>query len=123
MFFVIGVNQGKKELDFSSVITCPFCGNFGRARIFAVYSQLMLFFIPTFKWGKRYYLKMDCCGAVYELDQEKGKQIEDGFSADLSSVDLKLVRHGASYAKTYCVNCGREIDSSFEFCPYCGKRI
>ena len=123
MFFVIGINQGKKELDYSAVISCPFCHSYGKAHLVAVYSQLLLFFIPTFKWGKKYYLKMDCCGAVYELDQEKGKQIENGFSADISVDDLKLVQRGSDVSLMYCVNCGREIDSSFEYCPFCGKKI
>ena len=33
--------------------------------------------MPTFKWGKKYYVKASCCGSVFELSEEKGKAIAD----------------------------------------------
>ena len=28
------------------------------------YTSLSLFFIPVFKWGKKYYVKTSCCGST-----------------------------------------------------------
>ncbi|MDO5137428.1 MAG: zinc ribbon domain-containing protein [Oscillospiraceae bacterium] len=123
MFFVIGINQGQKDLNYSAVIRCGSCGSYSRAQLFVTYSQLLLFFIPTIRWGKRYYVKMACCGSVYELDREKGKQIENGMTADIAPEDLILVRGGRQPSVMYCNNCGKELDRSYSFCPYCGERI
>ena len=123
MFFVVGINQGQKELDYSFVTSCPSCSSYGRAQIFVLYSQLLLFFIPTIKWGKRYMVRLNCCDSLFELNKEKGKQIESGFSVSISPEDLTLVQKGSFSSKTYCTNCGSELDSSFEYCPHCGEKI
>ena len=123
VFFVIGINQGQKDLNYSAVIRCGSCGSYSRAQLFVVYSQLLLFFIPTIRWGKRYYVKMACCGSVYELAREKGKQIENEMTADITPDDLVLVQGGRQASVTYCNNCGRELDRAYSFCPYCGEKI
>ena len=31
-----------------------------------------MFFMPTFKWGKKYFVKSSCYGSIFELNEEKG---------------------------------------------------
>ena len=49
--------------------------SYGRYQVFMTYMYFSFFFIPLFKWNRRFYVKMSCCGAVYELDPEKGKAL------------------------------------------------
>ncbi len=123
MFFVIGINQGQKDMNYSVAVRCGSCGSYSRAQLFLTFSQLLLFFIPTFKWGKRYLLRMSCCGALYELDKEKGKLIENGISVDITQDDLTLIQTGRHTSTMYCTNCGKQLDRSYSFCPYCGEKM
>lgn len=38
-----------------------------RYQVYMTYMYFSFFFIPLFKWNKRFYVKMSCCDAVYEL--------------------------------------------------------
>ena len=70
MLFIMGITNGRKDFDHNQVMTCPICGAYGSFRVFMTYTVLSLFFIPTFKWGKRYYVETTCCNSIYELDPE-----------------------------------------------------
>ena len=96
------------------------------------YMYFSFFFIPLFKWNKRFYVKMSCCDAVYELDPEVGKALLHGQQADIKSSDLTLVQEGrrrgyydSGIYKTWkkCGNCGYETEEDFEYCPKCGRRL
>ena len=96
------------------------------------YLYFSFFFIPLFKWNKKFYVKMSCCEAVYELDPEKGKALARGQQADITQADLTLVQEGnrrSSYADgsykvwKHCVRCGDETEEDFEYCPKCGGRL
>ena len=96
------------------------------------YMYFSFFFIPLFKWNKKFYVKMSCCEAVYELDPEKGKALARGQQADITQADLTLVQEGnrrSSYENgSYkvwkkCVRCGYETEEDFEYCPKCGGRL
>lgn len=78
MFFMMGITDGRKDLDFSQQMICNVCGRYGRYQGFMTYTVLSLFFIPCFKWNKHYYVTTSCCGSMYELDSEIGKEIECG---------------------------------------------
>ena len=54
MFFIMGITEGRKDFDFSQTVICDSCGKYGRYQVFMIYTVLSLFFIPTFKWNKRY---------------------------------------------------------------------
>lgn len=133
MFFMIGVTPGRKDLPLDQLVICGRCGRYGRYRVFMTFTQLLLFFIPCLKWGKRYYVEMSCCGALYELDPEAGEQIARGSRTEIRQGDLTLVRDGngsgsrqaGTGAKRMraCPACGYETEEDFTFCPKCGERL
>lgn len=63
------------------------------------YMYFSFFFIPLFKWNKRFYVQMSCCSAIYELEPEIGKAILRGEEPAITSADLHLVQEG-KYTRT-----------------------
>ena len=49
MFFMMGITDGRKELNYSQTEICSVCGCYGRYQVFMTYTVLSLFFIPCFK--------------------------------------------------------------------------
>lgn len=78
MFFIMGVSQGQKKLNFDQLIVCGRCGRYGHLEVYMVYSYLSLFFIPVLKWGRRYYVRTTCCNASVEHGCRAGKKIQRG---------------------------------------------
>lgn len=122
MLFIMGITEGRKDFDYSQMITCDSCGRYGRYQVFMLYTVLSLFFIPTFKWNKRYYVQTSCCGTIYELDPEIGKRIASGEDVQIKPQDLTMVNSGRGFFK-HCNNCGYETAEDFDFCPKCGMRF
>ncbi len=121
MFFVIGVNDRKEELEYDGLMTCDLCGAMGRFNVFMVCSVLYLFFIPVFRWNRRYYVETSCCHALYELDYEKGEAIGRGERVEIYEEDLRLLNRGQRYKK--CAFCGYQTSEDFDYCPKCGNRF
>ena len=122
MFFIIGISDKRKDIEFAQLIPCRACGNYGRYSVFMTYTVLSLFFIPTIKWNRRYYVRTSCCGRIYELDPQIGKRIERGERVEIVDDDLKdSGRRGRVY-KT-CHNCGYFTYEDFDFCLKCGERL
>lgn len=128
MFFIMGINQGTKEIPYSgALIICDKCGRYGRYQIFMTYMCLSLFFIPMFKWNRKYYVKTSCCGTVYELDPQAGKRIARGEPLAITPDLLTLVNTGHDRASwetvKRCAGCGYETSEDFEYCPRCGRKF
>ncbi|MBP5595893.1 MAG: zinc ribbon domain-containing protein [Pseudobutyrivibrio sp.] len=123
MFFVMGITDGRKDIDFAQTVICDNCGKYGRYQVFMLYTVLSLFFIPTFKWNKRYYVQMSCCGTVYELNPEIGRRIAAGEDLQIRPEDITKVNQGRNYGLKHCNNCGYETAEDFEFCPKCGMHF
>ena len=85
MIFIGGISQGQKILDYVKTVICDRCGGYGRYQVYMTYMYFSFFFIPLFKWNKRFYVKMSCCDAVYELDPEVGKALLHGQQADIKN--------------------------------------
>lgn len=94
MFFIMGMSQGQKQLDFNQTMICGVCGSYGRYEVFMTYMYFSFFFIPLFKWNKRYYVQTSCCGSVYELDPQKGRMIEYGQQVTIGPGDMILRQNG-----------------------------
>lgn len=77
-----------------------------------------MFFIPVFKWGKRYCVRTTCCDAVVEIDRELGRQIERGQVRALPETIIPA--NDADTGKKRCRVCGFETEEDFQFCPKCG---
>lgn len=124
MFFMMGITDGRKVFDFTQTVICNICGKYGRYQVFMTYTVLSLFFIPCFKWNKRFYVQTSCCNTLYELDPEIGKRIAKGESLEIQPDDLTKVNI-PGYYNTYkrCSNCGYETNEDFEFCPKCGIKF
>lgn len=88
------------------------------------YTVLSLFFIPVFKWNRHYYVKIICCGTLYELDPEIGKRIERGEQTDIQPGDMRQIYTESSYSGyKRCSQCGYETAEDFDYCPKCGTRF
>lgn len=122
MFFIIGINSDEKKLDFSQMVICSRCGKYGRYEVFMHYMVLSLFFIPLFKWNKKYFVRSKCCNSVYELPKELGQRIARGEKIEISEEDLIWLRGGHKVSR-HCGRCGFATDEEFEFCPKCGEKL
>lgn len=122
MFLMLGINDERKDLDFSQMMICDACGAYGRYMVFMTYTVLSLFFIPCLKWNRRYYVRTSCCSRMYELDREIGAAITRGEQVEIRPEHLKEMP-GQGYSLRRCANCGYSTEEDFEFCPKCGKRF
>lgn len=124
MFFMMGITDGKKDLQFTQTIVCNICGRYGRYNVFMTYTVLSLFFIPCFKWNKHYYVKTSCCNTLYELNPEIGKAISRGEQVEILPEYLTKINQGnKGYVYKRCNNCGYETTEDFEYCPKCGIKF
>ncbi len=125
MLFIMGITDGRKDLSFHQVVTCPACHKYGSYRVFVVYTVLTIFFIPIFKWNRRYYVETGCCGTIYELNTDKGRCIERGEPVEIEPDDLERqgAYGGSGYGQKTCMYCGFSTAEDFDFCPKCGKRF
>lgn len=46
MFFICGMSQGKKLLDYTKTVICGLCGGYGRYQVFMTFRYVSVFFIP-----------------------------------------------------------------------------
>ena len=95
MIFIGGISSGMKQIEYMKTVICSRCGAYGRYQVFMTYMYFSFFFIPLFKWNRRFYVKMSCCGAVYELDPEIGRKLLRGMDAEIRETDLTLCRDGS----------------------------
>lgn len=122
MFFIMGITQGKKKLNFDQLIVCQSCGRYGHLEVYMIYSCLSLFFLPVFKWGRRYCVRTTCCDKVVTIDSELGRQIERGQITSLPE-DIIPAASQPDYRRKHCDGCGFETEEDYSFCPKCGRRL
>ncbi len=122
MFFIFGVSNKEKELDFTQTIICPSCGSYGRYEVFMTYTFFSLFFIPIFKWNKKYYIRTSCCKSLYIIDTDLGRRIERGENIVIQESDLHLINVNYNRER-HCPSCNYKIDPEYEYCPKCGTKI
>lgn len=130
MFFIgiFGIQNKQKELRQIQNIICKACGTMSSYTLIKAYSCFEFFFIPLFRWGETYYLKDRHCGAVFEISKELGKRLESGEDVSINDWDLRQINSDYNYGYgnsgyVICRKCGREVDSSYEYCPYCGEKL
>lgn len=129
MFFIMGVNQGRKNLVYHQMVVCERCGQYGRYEVVMTYMYLSLFFLPLFQWKKRYFVKTSCCHSLYQLDPRVGKAIAKGKEAEITPKDLVLIQKGMDARQEaknhkFCIHCGyATTDEDFAYCPKCGNLL
>ncbi len=122
MFFAIGIADRREELDYDAgMMTCDACGAYGRFRVFMISTVLYLFFIPVWRWNRRYYAETSCCHTLYELEASAGEAIAKGERIMISAADLKLIGRERPYKR--CAYCGYGTSEDFDYCPKCGNRF
>ncbi|MBR5047628.1 MAG: zinc ribbon domain-containing protein [Eubacterium sp.] len=119
MFFMMGIVNKEKKLDFDQLEVCRACGRYGHLEVYMTCMVLSLFFIPVLRWKKRYYVRMTCCGAVTEIDKELGRRIEKGLVSSLDAEDLHF--YLTEDSRRHCSNCGFTTEEDYAYCPRCGK--
>lgn len=117
MFFIgiLGIDNKSKEIKELKNVTCSHCESLGTVKLIKNYSYFHIFFIPIFKWNESYYLLCNKCNSTYIIPSYKGKAIEKGENIELTYWDLNKVNNT-------CKSCGKELDSNYEYCPYCGEK-
>lgn len=120
MFFIFGVSTKEKDLEFSQTTVCSSCGSYGRLEAFMTYSYFSLFFIPLFKWNKKYFVRSTCCGSIYSIDKDLGQDIERGTISSIDESDLNPIN--IKYTKQ-CPKCNYPIEECFQYCPKCGEKL
>lgn len=119
MFFIMGISQGEKKLNFNQLAVCRCCGKYGHMEVVMLYSYLSLFFIPVLKWGKRYFVRMSCCGESVEIDKELGRKIHRGEVTRLPEDIIPHKQYKDGFKK--CGRCGFATEEDYLYCPKCGN--
>ncbi len=126
MFFMIGLTSGRKDLGTIPMTICSQCGSYGRLEVFMTFTQLLLFFIPCFKWNKKYYARSSCCQTIFEINPETGRHLERGEEIILTPEDLYPTQNRAyDYMppEYICDHCGYHTREDFRYCPKCGNQL
>jgi endogenous inhibitor of DNA gyrase (YacG/DUF329 family) len=122
MFFFIAVVSGREELGPRRCGRFPCCGTVGAAApVTCVFQRFILFFIPLFRFGRRYFVSCPNCGAVYEIEPEEGRRIERDPAAEIDPERMHRVSSGR--AANFCPNCGSPVPLDARYCPRCGTRL
>ena len=122
MFFIgiFGVQNKTGQIASEAAVICPVCGRYGRYDILRSYYYFHVFFIPLWRWNKRYYIKTHCCSRVCELDQDIGSKIEAGRAVIIEREHIHCADRAAAPS---CPNCSARLDPGFVYCPYCGSSL
>lgn len=125
MFFIMGISNGRKELDYApnSIHICKKCASYCRYKVYCTYMVLTVFFIPLFKWSKEYYVECSGCGTVFSLNKNLGKSIEHGADIIISADDIEEISCYQDNQYKKCPKCGYMAEKGFEFCPKCGEKF
>lgn len=118
MFFfgIFGIQDKKKTIkDFSGII-CPDCNKYSRAELITSYRYFHFFFIPIFKWNRKYYILLRCCGNIYEVDDEYAREL-------INSDDIDFNRLYKITKSNLCPSCRNHINPAYRYCPFCGKPL
>lgn len=121
MFFITGVRGGKKAYPLGGAVICNACRAYGRYTMVMSYSEFTFFFIPVFKFGKKYYIYANCCESVYEIDSALGRRIAKGEEIQIRKEDLREIP-GHNYHFYRCGQCSYMSREAFDYCPKCGRQ-
>ena len=93
MFFIgiFGITQKEYDLDYEYSGVCEKCGEIYKYEVIVAYNCFHFFFIPIFKWGRKYYAHKMCCDEYYEINEETGKQIEKGNNVILNHTNMNRI--------------------------------
>ncbi len=121
MFFVgiFGIQPGRKQIGEGTGV-CPSCGAYDRYEIDETYNYFHIFFIPVWKWNKRYFLRTRCCRRRLELDPDVGRRIAQGERIQIRSEHI--ISPQDEHDVSVCQSCGSLLRPEYRFCPRCGTQ-
>ena len=122
VFFFFGIMPVEKRLPYTLGGICSHCGQACDYEVYLVANCFSLFFIPLFRFGKKYLVRMSCCGNVYLLQTALGKALEAGEQIALSQKDL-IAYSGDFSVRSVCPHCGSPVEDHFLHCPRCGGKL
>ncbi len=121
MFLIFGITNGTNDLG---VRKCRFFSCCSSSEVMAAvtctFEQFTLFFIPLFRFRKRYFVSCPNCGTVYEMRSDEGKRIERDYAAEINP-DMLFIVQGAN--KKTCPSCKCSVDPYCRYCPNCGTSL
>lgn len=122
MFFIgiMGIDSTVKPLGEAPAECCPACGRGGRMSLAKGYSYFHFFFIPLFRWNKRYIATCPSCASVLEVNPETGGRLERHEASALYPADLALMRDNSV---GLCPGCGCHNPAGSRYCNRCGKPL
>lgn len=121
MFFFFAITSVTEEIGLRRCRQFPCCSTGSVMALVTCASQrLVLFFIPLFHFGKRYFVSCPNCGTVYEISQDEGHRLEKDPLAEINPD--KIYRMVGQTAR-YCPNCGANISPGSRYCPNCGRKL
>ncbi|MBS6184647.1 MAG: zinc ribbon domain-containing protein [Clostridium celatum] len=127
MFFIgiFGIDNKIKEIKNLTNFSCKNCSISNGSRLIKSYTFFHFFFIPLFKWNEDYFVICNGCNTSFSIPKEKGKAVEIGEDIEITYWDLKEVNNNyrGYYTVRRCHRCSREVENTFEYCPYCGEKI
>lgn len=123
MFFIafFGIQDKEKHIGSCSNIVCASCGRLSRYEISKSYRCFHIFFIPLFRWNVRYLAKSVCCGSLFELVPDIGRQFEKNSATEIRNEHLRRIDSRSSLK--YCYSCRTAVPADFIYCPYCGGKL
>jgi RNA polymerase subunit RPABC4/transcription elongation factor Spt4 len=105
MFFFIGGIQPRTTVIERKPGTCPYCSH-NDIRLKRTDHYLALFFIPLVRVKKGMpYLTCDHCSTI--LNETGSYTAPGGWNTT---------------REKRCDSCGREMETDFTYCPYCGEK-
>ena len=121
MFLIFGITNGANDLGVRKCGFFSCCASHEvMAAVTCTFQQFTLFFIPLFRFGKRYFVSCPNCGTVYEVRKDEGQRLERDYAAEINPDTLFIVQ-GAS--KKICPNCKSSVAPNCRYCPNCGTSL
>ena len=115
MFLMFGIVSGMRDLGVRCCVL-PCCGSV-RAALTCSFHQFTLFFVPLFRFRKRYFLTCPHCGSIYALSKEEGRRLERNTDAQADPTQLHFWRQLGRRCRPHC---GCNVETNSRYCPQCG---
>ncbi|HKM43331.1 MAG TPA: zinc ribbon domain-containing protein [Limnochordia bacterium] len=121
MFFIgiFGVQSKTKTLKTEVGIACPICGAYDRYAIMKTFTYFHIFFLPLWKWNKRYHIQTRCCQRRCALNDVMGARIEAGEAVEIVREHVTKCEQSQG-VRRLCSTCRKSLEPTHRFCPYCG---
>lgn len=125
MFFIgiFGIENKDKEIKDIKNVLCNNCGSFTSYKLIKSYTFFHIFFIPLFKWNKKYFLISRCCNNVWEIPYDIGEKLEGEDSIPMNFDDYKNITKVDDNYKLICPICRNKMQSNYIYCPFCGSKL